>query len=409
MIERTMAPRLRTALADTPVVLLHGARQTGKSTLVRMLAEERGMAYATLDEAVHLAAAQRDPDAFLDGFERPLVIDEVQRVPELLRAIKVRVDRDRVPGMYLLTGSANTMLLPRVAESLAGRIEVLTLHPFTQSELRGTRGAVIDQLYAARPTWQEGTSLDPAALAGMLCTGGYPEAVGRRHDDRRTAWFQSYVTTILQRDVRDISNIEGLTALPRLLELLAARTGGLSNLASLAGDAGMPQTTLRRYLALLMTTFLVAELPPWSRNLGLRMVRTPKLYIADPGLAAALLHMAPARFDLQPVLRGALLETFVHAELQRLISWSATHPRLYFLRTHNGSEVDFLLERGDGQIVAIELKAASTVHPIDFRALEQLRDALGPTFIRGILLYTGSERIPFGKQLAAHPLSMLWQ
>ncbi len=409
MIERTLTPQLRAALADTPVVLLHGARQTGKSTLVRMLADERGMEYATLDEAVHLAAAQRDPDAFLDGFERPLIIDEVQRVPDLLRAIKVRVDRRRAPGMYLLTGSANTMLLPRVAESLAGRVEVLTLHPFSQSELRGMHGTVIDQLFTARPVWQQGSDIDPAALGVMVCTGGYPEAVARTHDDRRNAWFQSYVTTILQRDVRDISNIEGLTAMPRLLELLAARTGGLSNLASLAGDAGMPQTTLKRYLALLMTTFLVTELPPWSRNLGLRMVRTPKLYIADPGLAAALLHLVPARLDQQPVLRGVLLETFVHAELRRLIGWSATQPRLYFFRTHNGAEVDFLLERGDGQIVAIELKAASTVHPTDFRVLEQLRDALGSAFLRGILLYTGSERIPFGKQLAAHPISMLWQ
>jgi len=287
MIRRNIEDSLRAAMADTPVVLINGARQTGKTTLAQMMAAGSGAQYFTLDDAATLALAAGDPAGFIRNLPRPIVLDEIQKAPALFPAIKLAVDRDRRPGRFLLTGSANAMTLPRLSESLAGRMEILPLFPFSAGELAGVTEGFLPRLFGGTLAPSKPPSAR-ADIAARLTRGGYPEATQRRADDRRTAWFASYISTILQRDVRDLARVDGLHALPNLLKLLAARASGLLNLADVGRDAGLPHTTLTRYLALLETVFLVHRLPAWSRNLGQRLVKAPKLHLVDTGLACHL-------------------------------------------------------------------------------------------------------------------------
>jgi predicted AAA+ superfamily ATPase len=409
MYQRHIAPKLLAALSDTPVVLLHGARQTGKSTLVRNLDRRAHSArYLTLDDATVLSSAAGDPQGFVDALEGPVILEEVQRAPELFLAIKRAVDRDRRPGRFLLTGSANVLLLPRLAESLVGRLEILTLWPLSQGEVHGHREGLIDVLFAGQePDWQEATG-DFAAVWDELLLGGYPEVRTRTSAERRREWFGAYLTTILQRDVRDLSRIEGLTEVPRLLSLLASRLGNASNFAELSRESGLPQTTLKRYLTLLETTFLVQRLPPWSGNPGKRLTRTAKLLLTDSGLAAHLLGFEGHAGAARQGDRGRLLEDFVFAELRKAISWSRARPGLFHYRTRSGSEVDFVLEDAAGRCVGIEVKAGTSAGARDFRGLRDLADALGERFLYGLLLYAGREPVPFGRKLHAVPLESLW-
>jgi predicted AAA+ superfamily ATPase len=400
---------LREALRDTPVVLLNGARQTGKSTLVGsgMLGDHEAR-YLTLDEAGVLAAAEADPSGFLSGLEGPVILDEVQRSPGLFPAIKAEVDRDRRPGRFLLTGSANVLLLPRLSESLAGRMEILTLWPLSQGEIEGVKEGFVDAVFTGGllsiPDGPGGTP----NLHERLLRGGYPEVLGRSSESRRRAWFGSYVTTILQRDVRDLSNIEGLTELPRLLSLLAARSASLVNYAELSRSASMPQSTLKRYVSLLEATFLVSTLPAWSSNLGKRLVRSPKLLLCDTGLISGMQGLSAERLASDPVLIGPLLENFVAMELRKQSAWSDTQPRLFHFRTQTGQEVDLVMENAAGRIVGVEVKASATVGARDFRGLRALAEASGDRFRRGIVLYTGKTAVPFGENLHALPVGSLW-
>ena len=291
MIARHITENLLSALRSAPVVLLHGARQTGKSTLVRWIAEHGHKArYFTLDDAALLAAASRDPDAFLRATAGPIVIDEVQLAPDLFRALKLEVDRQRTRGRFLLTGSANVLLLPKLAESLAGRMQILTLWPFSVGELRGVREDFVDQLFETDDLTQLPVpDTSRAELLGRMVTGGYPEVALDLAADQRSAWFGSYITTILQRDVRQMADIAGLTELPRLLALLAAQSGGLLNMAELSRDAGMSQATIKRYLALLQATHLYQPLTAWSGNIRKRLIKAPKVYLNDTGLLTYLL------------------------------------------------------------------------------------------------------------------------
>lgn len=409
MLDRHLGPAVQRALLDSPVVLVNGARQTGKSTLVQSI-ERRGpqARYVTLDDSGILAAARSDPAGFLAGFDGPVVIDEVQRSPELFPAIKIAVDRDRRPGRFLLTGSANILLLPRLSESLAGRMEILTLWPLSQGEIDGTADEFVDRVFAsaARPLAAE--PISRADLARRVLRGGYPEVIGRAAADRRRAWFGSYVTTILQRDVRDLANIEGLTALPRLLSLLAARSMALLNFSELSRSSAIPQSTLKRYLILLETSYLVAPLRPWSHHLGKRFVKSPKLVLSDTGLAAHLIGADEARLAADPGLVGPLLESFAVTEVRKQLGWSRTRADAFHYRTHAGEEVDILLEAADGRVVGVDVKAAATVGGDDFRGLRALEATAGPRFHRGIVLYTGRESIPFSPRLQALPISALW-
>ncbi len=320
MYARNIEADLGAALNDTPVVLLNGARQTGKSTLAQGFARGLSATYVTLDDATRLAAASSDAQGFLAGLGERVVIDEVQKAPELFPAIKLSVDMDRRPGRFLLTGSANVLLLPRISESLAGRMELITLWPLSQGELRAQKDSFLDGVFAdSLPTLAAGGAFD---LKNAVLSGGYPEALRRPEGKRRDAWFAAYVTAMLQRDVRDLSNIDGLTDMPRLLSLLAARAGGLLNMSELSRSAGIPSSTLKRYLSLLQATFLYQPLRAWSSNLGKRLIKSPKIHLVDSGLATHLAGVTRQSLERDPMFFGHLLETFVISELRKQQGWS---------------------------------------------------------------------------------------
>ena len=415
MLDRHATRALLDGLRDTPAVYLQGARQTGKSTLVQAIAEHRHPArYLTLDTAAVLAAAVNDPEGFVAGLDRPVVIDEAQRAPALALAIKAAIDVDRRPGQFLLTGSAGVLALPRLSESLAGRMELHTLWPFSQGELRGVRETFIGRVFApSLVTADTGPATEAApetqaALVDRLCRGGYPEAHARRSPARRRAWFDSYVDAILQRDVRDLANIERLSEIPRLLALLASRAAQPLGFADLARTLSIPQTTLKRYLSLLETTFLVRLLPAWFSNVGKRLAKAPKLLLADTGLLAHLLAVDAERLRRDTTLLGHVLENFAAMELVKQLAWSEPACRPFHFRTHAGAEVDLVLEDRAGRLVGIEVKNASSVQRRDFRGLETLATLAGERFVRGVLLYTGATAVPFGRKLHALPMTELW-
>ena len=412
MYRRLIAQPLEDALADSPVVLVNGARQTGKTTLVKSLSKHGATrAYFTFDDAAVLSAAQSDPAGFLAGLAGPVTLDEVQHVPALFPALKAAVDTRRDSGRFLLTGSANVLLLPRLSESLAGRMEILTLWPLAQVEIEGGDGFgnnVVDRLFASDALPVALPALTRPDLIRRLLGGGFPEPLARTAEGRRCAWFGSYLSTILQRDVRDLANIEGLTTMPRLLSLLAARTGSLLNLADISRTTGLPYTTLNRYMVLLEATFLIQFLPAWSANLGWRLVKSPKLLLSDTGLAANLLGVTARRIAEDGTLLGSLLETFVALELRKSAGAAETAVQMFHYRTQSGLEVDILLENGLGELVGVEVKAAASVSSSDFAGLRSLAEAVGGRFVRGVVLYTGSQIIPFGERLHAVPLSLLW-
>lgn len=410
MFARNLAPEIEISFRDTPVVFLNGARQTGKSTLARELfVEGKRTQYLTLDDAPVLAAARDDPSGFVAGLDGPVVLDEVQRAPDLFLAIKAAVDRSRKPGAFLLTGSADIMLLPKVADSLAGRMEIFTLWPLSQGEMAGVKENFLDSLFLKTRRPPVRYEEDRRAIFARVLRGSYPVVQQRESEARRRAWFESYTTTILQRDIRDISEIEDLTMLPRLLALLASRACGLLNFADLSRSIAIPQTTLKRYFTLLETTFLVRLLAPWSVNLGKRLVKAPKLYLNDTGLMTYLLGLDQSRLAIDSAMAGPLLENFVIMELLKQISWSKARVKIFHFRTHTGEEVDIILENAAGEIVGVEVKATASVGSSDFRGLRALAEAAGSRFRRGIVLYTGAETVPFGKNLHAVPIPSLWR
>jgi len=411
MLQRNLTSSLLEALSDSPVVLLNGARQTGKSTLTRTLASgEHPARYLTLDDATVLAAARSAPEDFLSALDGPAVIDEVQRAPDLFLVLKAAVDRARRPGRFLLTGSADVLMLPAVSESLAGRVEILTLWPLSQGEIEGLREGFVDALFAEGDL--PATGVEPVQREEVLAravAGGYPEVLGRELPRRRRAWFGSYITTILQRDVRDIASIAGLAELPHLLALIATRTAALVNFAELSRASGIPQSTLKRYMSLLEATFLVQTLPAWSGNLGKRLTRSPKLLLCDTGLMAYLLGIGDASAAADSPLLGSLLENFVAMEIRKQIGWSETQPRMYHFRTETNQEVDVVLEDAAGRLVGVEVKASGSVSRHDFRHLAALEEMAGERFRRGVVLYTGAEAVAFGPRLYALPVSALWR
>jgi predicted AAA+ superfamily ATPase len=412
MLKRHITDNLLEALSDTPVVTLHGARQTGKSTLVQGLARDEYPAqYFTLDDLSVLSAVRQDPAGFLSGVSGPMVIDEAQRAPDLLLAVKSEVDRERSPGRFLLTGSAHILSLPRLSDALAGRMETLTLWPLSQGEIEGRREGFIDYMFSKKPLSLRNMGReDRKELIGRMLAGGYPEVLTRAKPARRRAWFESYLNSILQRDVRDLANITGLAELPRLLQVLASRAGGLLNFANLARDSGLNQVTLKRYFTLLEGIFIVRTVQPWFTNRIKRLVKSPKLYLGDTGLLAYLRDVTPERMERDPNSAGTLLENFVALELIKQITWSGVRPRIYHFRDYLGNEINFILEAPGGRkYLGIEVKASAAARADDFKGLKALSDTLGKEFHRGVVLYTGQKAVPFGKNLHALPVNSLWK
>ena len=418
MNKRNIYTRLVEALSDTPVIFLRGARQTGKTTLVKLVSKTAGDAgseryYLSLDSATALVGALEDPSGFLQGLKKPVIIDEAQRAPGLMLAIKEDVDQDRHSGRYLLTGSANILSLPGVADSLAGRMEVLTLWPLSQGEIMGTQEDFIQNLFAkdfpaGGGSAQSGPLLSRTTLFEAMEQGGYPELLTRKDSRRRAAWFDSYITTLLERDIRDIANIQDVSGLIRLLRMLAARSGTLHNQAELSRSIGIPASTLARYIPLLEAMFLIWFLPAWSSNLGKRLVKSPKSHMVDSGLACHLCGADAERLGEDSILAGRLLESFVAGELLKQNSWTEHPVSLYHYRSQSGEEVDFVLEDRAGRVAAVEVKLAASVSQNDLKGLISLRNSLGERFVRGVVLYTGQEILPVSDKIFAVPVSLMF-
>lgn len=409
MYKRNIAIKLRKALGRSPVTLLLGARQTGKTTLIRDVAVEKDYHYVSLDDIRFLAAAQNDPIGFLADMPKPLVIDEVQRVPELFLAIKHDVDLNRHVGRYLLAGSANPLLIPQVGDSLAGRVEIITLYPLSQGEIDGHVDSFIDAIWETDSFAKH--KVQPCSrqeLYTKMLVGGYPSAQNIDEEDRH-AWFNNYITTIIQKDVLDLSGIEALNAMPRLLSMLAMHAGSLLNVAELARQTGIANSTLNRYLIVLKTIFLTFSQEPWHSNSIRRIMKTPKLYPVDTGLLLWLSMMTVERMRDLPHSVGHVLENFVMSELLKQETWNKTPVRIYHFRTADGSrEVDIVFERFDGKIIGIEVKATATPTLKDAQGLMYLKKEVGSNWHRGILLYTGDQVVPMADGIVALPMTFLW-
>jgi hypothetical protein len=404
---RFAADVVRAAMGDTPVVVVNGPRQAGKTTLVRRLDLPGRVEVVSLDDEGVRELARLDPRGFVERPGDTLVIDEVQLEPRLFRAIKASVDRDRRPGRFLLTGSARLLSAPDMADSLVGRVETIDLWPFSQGEIAGGRDRFVDLIFANPASLVRGGVLARADYLDLAVRGGFPEAVART-PARRRAWFEAYATTIVQRAVLALSDIERIAEIPRLVRLCAARSAQELNVSAIAGEIGIPAKTVDAYLTLLANAFILKPIPAWSTNLSAKVVRRPKLHLVDSGLAAHLLGVTAASAHVPGAPIGPLVETFAAMEIVRQLPWSVECPRLSHFRDRGGPEVDLILEHPDGRIAGVEVKASSTVRAADFRGLRVLAERLGGRFAFGVVLHTAPEALPYGDRLAALPLSALW-
>ncbi len=405
---RFLLPRVNEALADTPVVLIHGPRQCGKTTLARQVGDAAGFAYLSFDDDVQRASARADPVGYVADLPDKVVLDEVQRVPELFTSLKANVDARRQPGRFILAGSANVLLVPRLGDSLAGRMEILRLHPLSRAELAGAEPRFLASLFGKGFKAGKPGRRMARQLAGFVVAGGYPAALARATEGRRAAWYRDYVDTLVQREVRDLARISALDALPRLLAMAAGQTARLLNVADLAAPFQLSRPTIRDYMTLLARIFLLDELPPWHSNRLRRLIKKPKLHLGDTGLACALLGVNAKTLWDDRALYGQLLETFVYQELRRQASWQEEPVGFYHFRDKDGDEVDVVMESG-GKLSGVEVKAASTVVAGDFKGLRKLKNAADRRFAVGVLLYDGDAITPFGEDLYAVPISCLWE
>ncbi len=408
LVSRKAESLMTEALADTRVVTLNGARQAGKSTLARLAAEKSSKpVLRMLDDAATLRSAIDDPTGFVDH-DGLMVIDEIQLAPALFRAIKLAVDLDPRPGRFLLTGSAHILALRDLPDALPGRMEIIELHPFSQGEIDGEPDRFVDAAFAQGPNLQHSSTLRKRDYLERAVRGGYPEAV-RRTTRRRAAFFDSYLTNLIERDVRELAVIERRGELRQLLALLAGRAGGLLVPSTLSTASGIPRTTLTRYLELLSSVFLIKQIPAWSAGTTQRAIGTPKLAYVDSGIACHLVGQDAARLAEPDGAAGPMLENFVLMELSRQLSWSDNRARLHHFRTREKVKVDAVLEAPDGRIIAIEVKAGATLRTEDFKGLRYLAERVGSRFVAGYILYTGSQTLPFGDRIRALPMDALWR
>lgn len=399
--------RLREAMEDSPVTLVQGPRQCGKTTLVQAVCQPAGYDYRTFDDEETRRAVEADPAGFVNGLPERVILDEVQRVPKLFSAIKLAVDRNRQAGRFVLTGSA-IVLKTKVTDSLAGRMAIIRLHPLAQTELGGVSPGFLDALFSADFKMRQGEPAG-APLLSRIVEGGYPP-VALQHADkqRRGAWYARYIETLTLRDAPDLAAIRSPEILSHLLALAAEQTAQLVNVDNLASSFKLTRNTIEDYLALLEKMFLLERTPAWHSNRLKRLVKTPKLHIGDTGVACALMKLnSPALAHDRPLL-GHVLETFVFQELRRQASGDRQPHDFFHFREKGGAEVDIVIQRGATALAGVEVKAATTVNDADLRGLRKLKAATGERFSAGALLYNGDYCLSFGPGIYAVPLSALW-
>lgn len=409
LIQRLVFSRVEEALEDTRIVVIQGARQVGKSTLGAQVLAGRPGLVVTLDDPASLDFARSDPVGFVEQMpDGTLMIDELQRAPELVVALKASADRDQRPGRFLVTGSANLLDLSATHESLAGRAERIELYPLSQRELASKPGSFIDLAFAPRSLIRHESSLTRAEYLDRALRGGYPEALRRASSRRREDWYDAYISQIVRRDAPDISGLQRIADLPRLLRLIAGRMGSTMVWSSLAADAGIPRRTLDPYVALLETLYLTHTVPAWAVNLTSREVKQPKVFPVDSGLAAGLLGATSSGMGPVSPVAGALLECFVVGELRRQQTWASERASLHHYRDSRGVEVDAVLEAPDGRVVGVEVKATSTVRASDAAGLNALRERVGDRFVAGYVLHTGPSSVAVGERITAVPMDAIW-
>lgn len=408
LLARAATPHLLEALTRSRAVGIIGPRQVGKTTLVRdLIRTDFPATYVTLDDPATRDAALEDPTGFVAEMEGPTIIDEIQRVPDLMLAIKVRMDRDRRPGQFLITGSANIVTLPTIRDALPGRVEYVHLWPLSQAEIAGRTGNLVDALFQGPMSIGEAEAVDRASVTRRVAAGGYPR-VHLLAPGARRSFFEAYVDTVVGREVPDVAHLRDTAAVGRLLRLVAGRSASLLSRRSLAGDLGVGDKTVDHHLRILGDLMLVRFHPAWLTSLSQREIKTPKVYLTDTGMLSALVGADAERVSKDQNLTGAVFETFVVMELVKLAGWAEARPRLYHYRDRDGYEVDLVMERADGDIVGVEVKSGATVRPRDFRGLWRLRERSGSRFHKGVVLHGGVMRLPFGDRLYAVPMSALW-
>ena len=410
MHRRNLTEAIIEALEDTPVIVLNGARQVGKSTLCKLLIEESifKAQIVTLDDPTTLSAARQDSLGFLEGLNKHLIIDEVQRAPELLLSIKKLIDEDRKERRIILTGSANVMTLPKIADSLAGRIEIHNLLPLSQDEIGNRKSNFLNMLVSKTGQFKS-NKIIWKELMQTIANGGYPEVLNRKTNNRKSKWFDSYITSVLQKDIRELANIEGLTQIPNILQLIATRIGSTINLSDIARLSGVKNTTLQRYMALLEYVFLIVKIPAWTPNMEGQFVKSPKVFLNDTGLLCHLTGETAESLFENRIRAGSFVENFAVMEVVKQLSWSNQSLKPYHFSIHKGVEVDMVLEDRQRQLYGIEIKSSSTLKERDFKGLKHLSKLAGDKFKKGIVLYTGEHYLSgFGENLYAVPISALW-
>ena len=413
LVRRHLQAQIDETLKWSRVVMLHGARQSGKTTLAKMIVDSRDGTYVSMDDEELRETVVSDPVTFLAHQRYPLVIDEAQRGGDrLILAVKRLVDEDQTPGRFILTGSTNFLTVPNISESLAGRVQIFRLWPLSEAELSDTQPTEID-------LWLQGV-VDPLPMSGVdradylarVCRGGYPEVVNLDPDQRRR-WFQGYVETVTQRDITALADIRKAAALFPLLRWTAGLTGSEVNLADAARRLNISRPVIAGYFEWLQTVFLVHELPAWSRSLTLSTARRSKFHVADSGLAAGLLGVdADALASPTAPATGPLLETFVVNEIARQLSGSQSRCELSHYRDHKKHEIDLVLGADNGNVVAVEIKATSSPARWHMDSLRWFRDKVDVAdpgcFQAGILLHTGPHAVSLGDRLHTRPISSLW-
>ncbi|MFI5003458.1 MAG: ATP-binding protein [Solirubrobacterales bacterium] len=407
-VDRHIRSTVVEALTEARAVCLLGARQAGKSTLARaIVGHEHPAEYLTLDDDATRRSAREDPTGFVAGIAGPVVVDEVQRAPDLMLAIKERLDRSDRRGQFLLAGSANILTLPTIADALPGRVDYVRLWPFSQGELAGRRESFIDRLFAGEPPHVDDAEVGRGAYAARIVAGGFPD-VQDRSPRGRARFFASYVASILDRDLQDVANIRDTGNVERLLRILAARSAGLMSSRGIAGELGVDHKTVRAQTRTLEDLFLVSPLQPWHVNLGSRQVKTPKIHMVDTGLLTHLTNVDAQRIGRDATIAGPIFETFAAMEMARQVDWAESAASLFHYRDKQQREVDIVLELGSGEVAGVEVKTTASIHARDFAGLRHLRDKLGTRFKAGVLLYTGRHTLSFGDRLTAVPLCGLW-